>query len=125
MNSFLPFYEQKFGLISDLEFFLEEAKKFAESEMLLNKNYFKAELCGIKGLLYQVIDYFTGLPKGYDGSHIYNGDRIPVVQKEKFVRFFRTYYPVNTDKFDCFQRGGDRQFLFIQIMKLIFTEKEL
>jgi hypothetical protein len=112
-------------LINDLEFFFEEAKKFAESEMQLDKDYFKAEMCGIKELLYQVIDYFTGIPKGYDGNHIYNGDRIPTVQKEKFIRFFKTYYPVNTDKFDCFQQGGDREHLFLQIMKLIFTEDEL
>ena len=49
---FEPFYIAKFNLIDDLEFFMEESRLFAESEMSLNKDYFKAEMCAVKQVVF-------------------------------------------------------------------------
>lgn len=77
-STFQPFFENKFMQINDVQFFFEEARDFAKSEMDLGKDYFKRELCGVKKLLFQVIEYYTQPPKNMSSTHLYHGDAIPL-----------------------------------------------
>ena len=70
-TEFEPFYSKKFDMIQDLEFFIEEARRFAESEMALKKDYFREELCGIKQLTLQLIKYYTSEPLNHSGNYLY------------------------------------------------------
>lgn len=72
-----------------------------------------------------MVDYFTGSPINPTNNYLYQGDAIPLDQKDRLLRFFKTYYPVDTQRFNCFNKGNDKQFLFYQIMRLIFTDEEL
>lgn len=77
-NKFQPFFEEKFTQINSLDFFYEEARDFAKNEMDADKDYFKEELCGIKRLLYQVIEYYTQEPTNMSGTYLYQGEAIPL-----------------------------------------------
>lgn len=124
-STFQPFFENKFMQINDLEFFFEEARDFAKSEMDLGKDYFKSELCGVKRLLFQVIDYYTQSPKNMSSTHLYHGDAIPLSEQQKLTRFFKTYFKLDTEKFNCYQAESDKVELIKLILGLIFEPEEV
>lgn len=73
-------------MIKDDDFFIEEAKLFAESEMSKEKDYFKPELCGVKQLLERVVDFYTQKPKS--STSLYHGEELKIETAEKLVKFF-------------------------------------
>ena len=72
-----------------------------------------------------MIDYYTGKPLSQTDSYAYQGDAITYEVKNELLRFFKTYYSLNTNKFRCFQTDDDRKALFTHIMKLILSDYEL